>query len=667
MYKHNLVLLFFYSMKKKRPLFSMPSDTKTYVYVLALLAVIILLLYGNTINHGYAIDDDLVTQDHLLVQKGLKGLPEIFTSYYFADTKMQFGYRPMVMASFAVEYAFFGQNPGVGHFINILLYIINCFLIFVLLRKIFPRTNLQFLLLTTLLFVVHPIHTEVVCSLKSRDELLSFVLGCLAFLCTFKYAENPKWYWLPLILICFVGAIFSKQTAYSLFFIMPLGIYFSGIKLTKKAYLPLILVFLTSIIAASTPRFLLPPLEREIFFFENPLVASISLIDRFTTAFYVLYFYIKKLIYPHPLVFYYGYNMLPMKGITSPLVFISFGVSVFLGFYALWKFKKKDVLSFAILYFFFTIGIFLNIIGPVAGIVAERFAYYASLGFCLALSVGIFKILSVKTEGVFPVKKIKMYVFLSLLVLIPYAVKTKVRTYDWKDHKTLYSQDIKHLENSALGNAIFAEWQINEIYNNYMIGKPTVDIEQKLGLAVKHYKRAIEIYDGYVSSYSNLAFIYYQFFNRYHDAIPLLEKAVTLKPDYAEAHYNLAYCHHMLFHLEEAKVNYETTIALDSQFLGAYSYLGEVYAMLEKWDEAVKINEALKVRLPDNDIPYINLGKIFLMQGDTVKSMYHFEQAALIAPENYGLIKELANYFQQTNDLEKASYYFGILNQQAPN
>ena len=70
---------------------------------------------------------------------------------------------------------------AVGHLVNVLLYGVCCGLLFLILVRILPRRDAFLPLLTTLLFVAHPIHTEVVANIKSRDEILA-LLASLASL-----------------------------------------------------------------------------------------------------------------------------------------------------------------------------------------------------------------------------------------------------------------------------------------------------------------------------------------------------------------------------------------------------------------------------------------------------------------------------------------------------
>src|SRR4051812_28179847 len=139
------------------------------------------LLYFNSVFNDYNMDDELVTQNHRLTSKGISAIPEIFSSPYYEDKSgYRYEYRPMVLVTFAIEHSLFGDHAGVSHFINVLLYSLLCCLLFRVLRKLFKNYNILFPLLITLLFAAHPVHTEVVASIKNRDEILSLLFGLLS-------------------------------------------------------------------------------------------------------------------------------------------------------------------------------------------------------------------------------------------------------------------------------------------------------------------------------------------------------------------------------------------------------------------------------------------------------------------------------------------------------
>ena len=75
------------------------------------------ILYGNTMRNGYSLDDLYVTYNNPVVKQGIKAIPKIFTSLYIninaeEGGTMNFGYRPVAKAMFAVEHELSATIPG---------------------------------------------------------------------------------------------------------------------------------------------------------------------------------------------------------------------------------------------------------------------------------------------------------------------------------------------------------------------------------------------------------------------------------------------------------------------------------------------------------------------------------------------------------------------------
>src|SRR5690606_6143813 len=156
------------------------------------------------------MDDVMVTKNHKLTSQGLSAIGEIFTSPYYSDAMgYAYGYRPMVHLSFALEHDIFGETPGAGHFINVILFALSVILFFKLLVKWLGEKNIMYAAIATVLFAVHPIHTEVVASLKNRDEILAFLFVIWSGLTAHKFLEKKKWISVVSILILFSAAMLS--------------------------------------------------------------------------------------------------------------------------------------------------------------------------------------------------------------------------------------------------------------------------------------------------------------------------------------------------------------------------------------------------------------------------------------------------------------------------
>jgi hypothetical protein len=149
--------------------------------------LITFVLYGSSINHGYNIDDNYVIEDHEIAQQGIKAIPTIFSSRYHNERDQQFGYRPLTIALYAIEYQIFGENTSIFHLMNLLWYAVLMFVLFLLFRKLFPQVSLWFILIALTIYAVHPLHSEVVLSLKNREEIICLFLSVLSRIQYIKY------------------------------------------------------------------------------------------------------------------------------------------------------------------------------------------------------------------------------------------------------------------------------------------------------------------------------------------------------------------------------------------------------------------------------------------------------------------------------------------------
>src|ERR1700751_2881411 len=84
--------------------------------------ILVFVLYGNSIKNNFSVDDSYVTvttpekPNNPRIEKGIKGIPKLFTSHYAESGYQSFEYRPLTLVTFAIEYQFFGSNPHINHF-----------------------------------------------------------------------------------------------------------------------------------------------------------------------------------------------------------------------------------------------------------------------------------------------------------------------------------------------------------------------------------------------------------------------------------------------------------------------------------------------------------------------------------------------------------------------
>src|SRR3972149_836057 len=132
-----------------------------------LILVISFIVYSNSLKNGFVNYDDnwLVLENRKIKGLGLENLYNIFSEPTASD------YLPLKELSYALDYHFWRLNPLGFHLTNVILFMINCLLVYLLTLKIFEDKALSFF--SSLLFTLHPIHAEAVNWISARKDVLS--------------------------------------------------------------------------------------------------------------------------------------------------------------------------------------------------------------------------------------------------------------------------------------------------------------------------------------------------------------------------------------------------------------------------------------------------------------------------------------------------------------
>lgn len=623
-------------------------------YYLALIAFVF-VIYGNSIQNKYSLDDHFVTYTNTQIQQGIKAIPAIFTTLYSETERVQFGYRPLVKLTYAFEYQFFGANPHISHFFNVLLYGLCCIILFKLLIRFFKKINIVLPFVITLIFIAHPIHTEVVDSLKNRDELLSLFFSLMAIKYSFDFFDkkNNKKY-IVYTLLMLLLAMLSKASAIVFLGLIPLSLYyFSTANLKKIALFTLsILGFVLFFYFAF--RKLIPTGHRPVLFWENPLFSEPDFLVKIATGILSLGYYIKLLILPYPLRFYYGYNQIPIVGWDNIWVLISllFYLGIFI--YALINLRKKSILSFGIFFFLVSISLYSNILAPIMGIIGERFLLVPSLGFSIVL--GYLLLLISKVDLLNITKKITINQSLIISVfslLVIYSVVTINRNSKWKNHLTLFFNDIENLDQSAKAHYILASNLMSEAY----VINDNRKIKEYVDLAIKHYLYSIDIYSNSSEAWNNIGTLYATFYQDYEKALPYFKKASILSPDYEVAFANTGYAYEMVGKSDSAIFYYKAALKIKPSYTTAISYLSNFEFNKGRIKSAFELNKIIMQIEPASDVPFINIGKYYLELQDTATAIIWLEKAIEKVPDNPNLCQNIGNYYRSRGNSEKANHY----------
>jgi|GEM_PF-630013 len=524
------------------------NDYKWYL----LFMIIAFVFYGNSIKNGYSIDDELVTstdvQKNEIVDHGISGFVKIFRSRYANDGKQTYDYRPITTLTFAVEHSVVGESPNtahISHFISVFLYGLCGIVLFLFLQQLFKGEAKWFSAFVVILYLIHPIHTEIVDNIKTRDELLAMIFCFGSAIYVFKYYDSRKLKFLILAIILIALGFLSRPSAKVFFGLIPLSLYFFRDIKAKNLLIFIVGTFIFQIgLKLFTKTLVTAESVRNYEYFENPLY-HLGFLHRIPMFFYSIIKYLEMLFIPYPLKYYYGYNEIPLIGFKDWQFFVGIIVVAFL-LYLIWRgLKKKTVFSYSLLFFFFGIGGVANLIMPAAGVIAERFANLASIGFVLCLALAFFKWQKWDILAPIPSNKKSFAYGIFALVAIPCLFYSTSRNNDWNSKIGLYRADMHKLTNSAKANSLLATEYMFLAMNIQKSGNIALynRVNEYADSANYYFKRSVAIYSEYASSWNNLAVIQFNFNNNYDSTILLSKKAIKIDSLYVEGYYNLGNCY----------------------------------------------------------------------------------------------------------------------------
>jgi tetratricopeptide (TPR) repeat protein len=638
---------------------------KTHKNIFFTFLVLVFLFYGNSLRNKYALDDDYVTvtnfpekgkdfvPNHKLVSKGFKGILGIWKSRYAHDSEGSFDYRPFTTTTFAIEYAIFGQNPFISHLINLLLYFITIWLIFCCLLKLFEEISYNYSLafICALLFLIHPVHTEVVNNLKCRDELLAFSCSLGALWFSLEAYKKPNFKTILLVILFLLIGLFSKKSAIIFIAVIPMCLFFfRKLDFKKIAVIILSIIVVVRVVPLVKNNIVHEKLVRHFYHFENPLyVDSIPFFHKIIIGTKTFGFYVKFLLFPYPFRNYYGTNTFDLSSDLNIFFFIAIAFIAICGFYS-YRYKSK-LLLFATLLFCGSILPFTNIGTPAPGVLAERFAYFSSLGFCLILSIPIVHyIKNIHLTSIFHFFG-KPFVYL-LPVVIVCMLYIWNRNSNWYNKVVLFEHDIVHLEKSAKANSLLA----NEYFEMLRSTKKKYSDQVLVQKCLKHYNQSVSNDSSFFSAYNNAGVIYYSYLKDIPTAKRYFMLGIRHKSNYAQAYENLGNCYKQEKNTDKAFECYKKSVQINPKQYSAYMASINMFFELKQYDEIIKIIHKAYEEFPNNYELIAQEANSILMTGDTLTAISKYEKAYTINP-NQNLAQFLSQKYRETGNQEKSEFY----------
>lgn len=491
--------------------------------VCALSIVLSFLLYGNTIPGDFVYDDAFFADRAELREPAQ--LQKVWSEPMLPGNPASGLFRPLTTFSFGLNFVLFGESPASFHVINIVLNGVVIFLLFLLANKLFKDPLLAFCI--TLLYAFLPIHTEVVASIKSRDEILAALFSVAAWLSFLRATKNTEkgidYRFVSLSAVLFLLAVLSKE----LIIVLP-ALFLIVFWLRRKPplrHLAQIAVMFALVIAVYLGwRFIALGEyafgKEEVYYIINPLIEEDFWV-RIWTAFEIAFMYVGKTYVPWNLSATYHYShLMPVLNIfLSWQALLGLLTLVTLITLSVWEKTRTTAFGIGALTFLIPYSIFSKLIFKGGDILAERWMYTPSIGLSFIGGFVIYALYKRKPL-------VGALVFIAILSI--YASILIPRNTVWLSEENLYTSMIRSAPKSiqgyqALAFAYEKQGRIDEAralaetgFSIYKEHPPLLNTmgtiaitDEDYGRAEELLLRATEIAPDDAMAYKNLARLYY--------------------------------------------------------------------------------------------------------------------------------------------------------------
>jgi Flp pilus assembly protein TadD len=561
-----------------------------------LLIAFVFIAYTQVFRAGFIWDDEShLTQNPCVV--GPLGLKEIWIT-------TQAVYYPLVLTAFWALHKFFGLNPLPYHLLNILLHAASA----ILLWRVLQVLRVRGAWLGAALWALHPVMVQSVgwvTELKNTQSCVFYLLSILFFL---KWEDQGGAVSRPpqrrigdrrslvfaLSLLFFILATLSKPSVVMLPFVLALCIWWMRGKIRWRDMLALVPFALISALASAWTIW-----EQK---FHAGAVGpdwEQTFPERLIIAGKAIWFYLGKVLWPHPLIFIYPRWDVDSSKVVAYLPLLA----AIAGLVALWFIHAKwgRALFFAASYYvisLFPVLGFFSVYFFRYSFVSDHFQYLASMGPLASTGAGIATLLgrfcetpdhfvshpdTVPRSGstiASPRWRLVLSGGLCGIFLVSLGFLTWRQTAEYRDPFALYRATLQ--ENPGC-------WMAH--YNLGVVLSEQGEADQ----AIDHYRRAVDLRPDYAKAHYNLGRLLVEH-GQLADAIAHCEKAAALNPADADAQNNLGVTLFGIGRANDAIAHYRKALEISPENVAALSNLAWLLATssdpsLRNGSEAVRLAE----------------------------------------------------------------------------
>ena len=602
-----------------------------------LMIVCIWIAFGKGIHHDFVWDDHILIVNNNQI-KQISSFSNFFTrSFWYIDEdtqdKARNFYRPLIMASYAVDYVRHGLNPKGFHFTNILAHMLCAIVVYLLAAKLLKNPTQAFIAAT--IWAVHPTHVENVVWISGRTDIFAGIFYLLSFYLFLVWLTSVKRPYLSLTAtcVCYALALHCKEMAITLPFLFIIAYVLMEQKRCSSASLKIISVIVVFI----TVEYLL---VRHVVLGS---IASSTLSNAW-----------DDILLSVPLVFtqYIGLvlGLVPVDPHHSETVLktawsFSFAIyaMVVLAYAAMIGMvlrRRQHILLFCLLWFPVTL-MPVFVLGGFGDILyADRFLYIPSVGLICAAVTVVYDLVSRKGKMVRGVA-----ILIGVLFVMMNMAYSRTASAYWKDDLSLFSQAVRTSPDSP--------------YIHFNLGN-VLSQSESYEEALDEYNNAVLLFPRYIEAYNNKVFVLNRL-ERYEEAMDCSKRVLSSKEVHFSTFSNMGDSLMGLGDIKGAEKCYIGSLALKKTAIG-HNQLALCLMEQGKMDEAyAHFMEALSIKM--NPRIMNNVGGLFLEQGNPGRAVEYSRRAlSRLKPNIPSNIKleihyNMARALMQEGSSEEAHYH----------
>jgi tetratricopeptide (TPR) repeat protein len=595
------------------------NKTESLIQVLKyiIITALVVIAYLPTFSGEFILDDNPLIKNNFFI-KNLHPISSYLIQEDGIVDRKDMGsfhsgyYRPLINLTYSIDYKLWGMNAPGFRTTNLILHLFCCFFLFKLIVLILKDQQPAFWI--TLLFALHPINTESVSWVISRNNIMVTLFILLSFYYYIIWWEKNNYIAWIVSIMAFFCALFSKEFGIMLlpiFFLYHRVLYREKQDLFKElsSYLPFIgaLILYFFLRKNVTGAFLTP-------FDMTKLLSSTYFVP------YLILWNMKLIFFPSNLHFIYmdyPSSMIQWQAVLSIVLFLFLVIFI-------WIYRKNKILLFAILSFMFFIFPVLNIIPSASSLitlVAMRWLYLPMAFVCIGMASIIGKAMV----------RWKTITISTLIVLISYfGLYTHILNKNlWHDEEVFFQQEVLGFKNDFFA-ADFAE----KLFENGNYQE-----------AEKYFRIALDRYPFQVYHYINYSALLIET-GRPEIAIKILQEAKSFSMtshSRGEWHNNMGMALSRSDNESEGLRHFKKAVIFASDEPQFWANLGNAYGLMGDLKDCLDVLEKGMKIIPDSVMIRINLAKTYINLKEYEKAILLLEEISVIDKKDIDDISGMLN------------------------